>query len=494
MKTYVPNEPIAAIATALGPSALAVVRTSGAGCIDSVSRVFSRPKALLNSAGGTLIHGWICGGEKKTEKIDEVMLGVYRAPKSFTGEDMVEIFCHGGTAPVSAVYRLLLQNGFKAAQAGEFTFRAFVNGKTDLTRAEAVREIIDSKTDESRSRACGRLAGSLYDELDNIKHLILSSLAALEADIEYPEDENAVAGVFNFEDLIFARDKLAVLISSWKSEKLYQDGVRMVLCGRTNAGKSSLFNALLKEDRAIVSDIHGTTRDWLESWISFAGIPVRLFDTAGLRRTDDIVEQAGVERTLDLTDEADLLLYLIDASEGETEEDSLMIERLQKKRKPLVIVWNKTDKALAGCQTGSTSHTAAAAESFSRSADLTQKSHSLPCAYISAKTGSGLADLTETVKNLLLSAAGGTEFGSAGNALAGSERLQAGFGSLRQKKAADEALDSLNHAIAVPSLGLTLDAAVQDMEDALSFLGEITGEVGADDILENIFSRFCVGK
>ena len=494
MKTYVPNEPIAAIATALGPSALAVVRTSGAGCIDSVSRVFSRPKALLNSAGGTLIHGWICGGEKKTEKIDEVMLGVYRAPKSFTGEDMVEIFCHGGTAPVSAVYRLLLQNGFKAAQAGEFTFRAFVNGKTDLTRAEAVREIIDSKTDESRSRACGRLAGSLYDELDNIKHLILSSLAALEADIEYPEDENAVAGVFNFEDLIFARDKLTVLISSWKSEKLYQDGVRMVLCGRTNAGKSSLFNALLKEDRAIVSDIHGTTRDWLESWISFAGIPVRLFDTAGLRRTDDIVEQAGVERTLDLTDEADLLLYLIDASEGGTEEDSLMIERLQKKRKPLVIVWNKTDKAPAGCQTGSTLQTAPAAESFSRSAELTKKSYALPCVYISAKTGSGLADLTETVKNLLLSAAGGTELGSAGNALAGSERLQAGFGSLRQKKAADEALDSLNHAIAVPSLGLTLDAAVQDMEDALSFLGEITGEVGADDILENIFSRFCVGK
>ena len=494
MKTYVPNEPIAAIATALGPSALAVVRTSGAGCIDLVSRVFSRPKALLNSAGGTLIHGWICGGEKKTEKIDEVMLGVYRAPKSFTGEDMVEIFCHGGTAPVSAVYRLLLQNGFKAAQAGEFTFRAFVNGKTDLTRAEAVREIIDSKTDESRSRACGRLAGSLYDELDNIKHLILSSLAALEADIEYPEDENAVAGVFNFEDLIFARDKLAVLISSWKSEKLYQDGVRMVLCGRTNAGKSSLFNALLKEDRAIVSDIHGTTRDWLESWISFAGIPVRLFDTAGLRRTDDIVEQAGVERTLDLTGEADLLLYLIDASEGGTEEDSLMIERLQKKRKPLVIVWNKTDKAPAGCHTGSTPHTAPAAESFSRSAELTKKSYALPCVYISAKTGSGLADLTETVKNLLLSAADGTELGSAGNALAGSERLQAGFGSLRQKKAADEALDSLNHAIAVPSLDLTLDAAVQDMEDALSFLGEITGEVGADDILENIFSRFCVGK
>lgn len=456
MKRYAPNEAIAAIATALGPSALAVIRTSGADCIELVSRVFSRPKALLQAEGNSLVYGWIQNG---TEKVDEVMLGVYRAPKSFTGEDMVEIFCHGGSSPVLAVYRLLLQKGFRGAEAGEFTFRAFINGKTDLTRAEAVKEIIDSKTEASRSRACGRLAGSLYEELESIKNDVLFALSGLEADIEYPEDENAVAGAFNPSSLTEARDKLVSLISSWECEKLYRDGVRMVLCGRTNAGKSSLFNALLKEERAIVSDIHGTTRDWLESWLSFGGIPVRLFDTAGLRETEDIVEQAGVERTMDLSSEADLILYLIDASEGANAEDERTVETLKRSGKPLVIVRNKIDKAEV---------------KDGLFKDTVQ-------VRVSAKSGQGIEDLTEAVKKLLFA---GTH----------TERAQAGFGSFRQKQAADEALESLNHAISVPDLGLSPDAAVQDMEDALAFLGEITGEISPDDILENIFSRFCVGK
>lgn len=456
MKHYAPNEAIAAIATALGPSALAVIRTSGTDCINLVSRIFSRPKALLKAEANSLVYGWIQNGN---EKIDEVMLGVYRAPKSFTGEDMVEIFCHGGSSPVIAVYRLLLQNGFRGAEAGEFTFRAFINGKTDLTRAEAVKEIIDSKTDASRSRACGRLAGSLYEELESIKKDILFALSALEADIEYPEDENAVAGAFNPASLTEARGKLASLISSWECEKLYQDGVRMVLCGRTNAGKSSLFNTLLKEERAIVSDIHGTTRDWIESRLSFGGIPVRLFDTAGLRETDDIVEQAGVERTMDLSSDADLILYLIDASEGASTEDERTVEKLKAGGKPLVIVRNKIDKAEV---------------KDSLFKDTVQ-------VHVSAKNGQGIDDLTEAVKKLLF-------------AETHTERAQAGFGSLRQKQSADEALESLNHAISVPDLGLSSDAAVQDMEDALAFLGEITGEISPDDILENIFSRFCVGK
>ncbi|MGI5173159.1 tRNA uridine-5-carboxymethylaminomethyl(34) synthesis GTPase MnmE [Treponema sp. OMZ 840] len=470
MKRYAPNEAVAAVATALGPSALAVIRTSGADCIKLVSTVFSRSQTLLKAEGNSLVYGWIQNG---TEKIDEVMLGVYRAPKSFTGEDMVEIFCHGGTSPVLAVYRLLLQNGFRAAEPGEFSFRAFINGKTDLTRAEAVKEIIDSKTEVSRSRACGRLAGSLYEELAEIKKAVIFALSGLEADIEYPEDENAVSGAFDPAHLIEARDKLASLISSWECEKLYQDGVRMVLCGRTNAGKSSLFNALLKEERAIVSDIHGTTRDWIESWLSFGGIPVRLFDTAGLRETEDIVEKAGVERTMDLSSEADILLYLIDSSQGAAEEDKRAIERLAQHGKPLVIVWNKIDKVKTAAQS-ETLQSAPDAEkggAFNGTAQVR----------VSAKNGQGIDDLTETVQKLLFAGIH-------------TERGQSGFGSLRQKQAADEALESLNHAIAVPDTGLSLDAAVQDMEDALAFLGEITGEVSPDDILENIFSRFCVGK
>jgi tRNA modification GTPase len=198
-----------------------------------------------------------------------------------------------------------------------------------LTRAEAVREIIESKTDTSRGHAAGRLAGNLFEEISGIKKLIVDTLAAIEVEIEYPEDEETIADSFDRADLIQAKERLASLVASWKSEKLFQDGVRVVLCGKTNAGKSSLFNALLKEDRAIVSDIEGTTRDYLESWASFDGIPARIFDTAGLRRTDDAIEAEGVERTKDLSGEADLILYLSDATLGlqKDDEDFLSIAR-----------------------------------------------------------------------------------------------------------------------------------------------------------------------
>ncbi|HAH61515.1 MAG TPA: tRNA uridine-5-carboxymethylaminomethyl(34) synthesis GTPase MnmE, partial [Treponema sp.] len=279
---YTPDEPIAAVATALSPAALGIVRTSGKGCIELVSKLFSRPTALCSTAGYTIVYGWITDG---TERIDEVLASVFRAPKSFTGEDMVEISCHGGPSVVTAVHNLLLSHGFRQAERGEFTFRAYINGKTDLTRAEAVREIIDSHTDASRGRAAGRLAGSLYEEIDSIKKLLTDTLASIEVEVEYPEDEETIAGSFDRAGIEKAVGSLQTLADSWKSEKLYQDGARVVLCGRTNAGKSSLFNAILKEDRAIVSEVAGTTRDWLESWASFDGIPVRLFDTAGLRET-----------------------------------------------------------------------------------------------------------------------------------------------------------------------------------------------------------------
>lgn len=475
MSRYAPEEPIAAIATALAPSALAIVRVSGKNSIKLLSHIFSRPKTLIEAAGNTLVYGWIVDTHKKKsvcgqnssssgEKLDEVMVAVYRAPKSFTGEEMAEISCHGGTSPVLAVYNLLLQSGFRAAEHGEFTFRAFINGKTDLTRAEAVREIIDSKTDESRSRAAGRLAGAVYTELERIKKLLIETLADIEAEIEYPEDENAIADAFDPQKLLRAKDELTRLASTWDSEKLYQDGARIVLCGKTNAGKSSLFNMLLKEERAIVSDVHGTTRDWIESWISFSGIPARLFDTAGLRITADTIEQAGVERSHELAQEADLILYLVDTTEGLSDEDCATI---QKFTSPVILVLNKIDKV------------ASTEKISSKIASSTMLN--CPQVRISSKTGAGIFELGEVVKAVLLD---GTQ----------TERTQAGLGSLRQKQSAHEALDSLVHAIQVPALNLPLDAVVQDIEDALSFLGEITGEVSPDDILESIFSRFCVGK
>lgn len=461
---YTPDEPIAAIATALVPSALGIIRTSGAGALHLVGKLFSRPAALLSARPSSLVYGWICS--PSGEHVDEVLLGVFCAPKSFTGEDMVEIYCHGGTAVVLKIYQLLLQTGFREAKRGEFTFRAFVNGKTDLTRAEAVHEIIDSKTDEARSHAADRLSGWLYQELALIKKRLVHTLAALEAEIEYPEDEETIADAFDASELILVQEELSRMCASWTSEKLYQDGARVILCGKTNAGKSSLFNTLLKEERAIVSDIHGTTRDWLECGVSFGGLPARLFDTAGLRETEDIIERKGVERTESLAGAADLMLYVIDSHIGITDDDRrfLLAFAAEYPALPILLVYNKND----------------AVSDIPAVYEI--NGHSFPFVSVSAKLGTGIDTLTAEVRKLL-------------GACNETVREHPGLGSRRQRRAAGEALDSISHALQIAQdHSLPLDAVVQDIEDALDFLGEITGAVTPDDILDTVFSQFCLGK
>ncbi|MBQ4378717.1 MAG: tRNA uridine-5-carboxymethylaminomethyl(34) synthesis GTPase MnmE [Treponema sp.] len=459
---YTPEEPVAAIATALAPAALGIVRCSGKNCIELLSKIFSRPKALLEAAGNTIVYGWI--QESKDSKIDEVLVSVFRAPCSFTGEDMVEISCHGGVHVVQAVYNLLLKHGFRSAEKGEFTFRAYINGKADLTKAEAVREIIDSKTDESQSRAAGRLAGNLFETIDSVKKQIVDTLAAIEVEIEYPEDEETIADSFDSSELENAAKTLAELADSWKSEKIYQDGARVVLCGKTNAGKSSLFNALLKEDRAIVSDIEGTTRDFIESWIDFSGIPARLFDTAGLRETSDVIEAVGVERTKDLSGDADLILYLVDSSQGLSEEDEKFI---REQTVPLILVWNKCDKENTG-------------DSPAKNPENAFSDKNIVQVKISAKKGEGLGELSEAVKNAL-------------SVSKDTDRTRCGLGSERQKISVEKALESVLHALSLTK-DYALDAVVQDLEDSLDALGEVTGDVTPDDVLGSIFSHFCVGK
>lgn len=487
---YTPEEPISSIATALAPAALGIVRVSGKGCIELVSKVFSRPKALLEAPGNTLVYGWI---QEENKKIDEVMLAVYRAPKSFTGEDMVEIFCHGGPSVVTAIQNLMLRSGFRQADRGEYTFRAYINGKTDLTKAEAIKEIIDSHTDDSRSHAAGRLAGSLFQEIDSIKKLIIDTLAAIEVEIEYPEDEETIADTFDRDDIVLAISRLQSLVDSWKSEKLYQDGARVVLAGRTNAGKSSLFNAILKEERAIVSNIEGTTRDWLESWASINGIPVRLFDTAGLRETDDVIEAQGVQLTKNLAQDADVVLYLIDSTAGLSPDDTSFIENCQE---PMVIVYTKTDLAnstnlnlgvfaensvVSDSERGESLPLAPAAGASSATPSNGGHPRNAPVVQISSKNGNGLKNLFDEVTKILT--AGLT-----------TERQQAGLGSARQKDAVAEALECTKHALVSADDNYTLDAVVQDLEDALDALSEVTGDVTPDDVLGSIFANFCVGK
>ena len=499
---YTPEEPISSIATALAPAALGIVRTSGKGCIELVSKVFSRPKALLEAGANTLVYGWILDSADSDQgdksKIDEVMLAVYKGPKSFTGEDMVEIFCHGGPAVVTAIQNLMLKIGFRQANRGEYTFRAYINGKTDLTKAEAIKEIIDSHTDVSRSHAAGRLSGSLFTEIDSIKKLIIDTLASIEVEIEYPEDEETIADTFDRKDIELAISRLQGLVDSWKGEKLYQDGARVVLAGRTNAGKSSLFNAILKEERAIVSDIEGTTRDWLESWASINGIPVRLFDTAGLRQTEDVIEAQGVQISKNLVQDADVVLYLVDGREGMNEEDKAFVEKCTE---PLIVVFTKadlvetgilraeplgegveeavnTETKLAASATASTSFSSKNSIPFFAAGT---QGKAFPSLNISAKTGSGMAELYEKITAVITSGVS-------------TERQQAGLGSARQKEAVAEALECVKHALVSADDNYTLDAVVQDLEDALDALGQVTGDVTPDDVLGSIFANFCVGK
>ena len=454
---YTLNDEIAAIATALAPGALGIVRTSGMRSLELISHFFSRPKALLQAKGHTLLYGWI---HDNGIKIDEVVLCIYRAPKSNTGENAVEIICHGGPSVVKAVYRLCIQNGFRAAERGEFTFRSFIHGKTDLTRAEAVREIIDSKTQTAQQKAAGRLSGNVFHTIEAIKKDVMTALAALEVEIEYPEDEQAIADSFDEGLLQKPLEALQLLTASWQTEKIYQTGVRLVLAGKTNAGKSSLFNALLKEDRAIVSDIHGTTRDWLEAELDFKGIPVHIFDTAGLRATIDAIEAIGVQRSIELASAADIVLYLIDGTKPPDTDDTTFIKQ---NTAPLIIVRTKSDKG--------------------EQAPLPAALQRYPAVSLSSKTGAGIDALIAATVQLITT-----------DTALPMQDIGVSLGTERQKEAVTAALQALQHALKAANSGYPLDAVIQDVEEAVHALGSITGEVRTDDILDKIFSGFCVGK
>ncbi|CEM60616.1 tRNA uridine-5-carboxymethylaminomethyl(34) synthesis GTPase MnmE [Treponema phagedenis] len=462
---YALDDDIAAIATALAPAALGIVRTSGKTCIERVSRFFSRPAALQKAPGNSIVYGWIIDAGKK---LDEVVALVYRAPKSFTGENCIEIICHGGVQTVKSLYRLCLDSGFRAAEKGEFSFRSFINGKTDLTGAEAIAEIIGAKTLQAQTLAAGRLSGNLFAELQAIKEKLLTALAAIEVEIEYPEDEETIADAFDTALLEEPLTRLQELEASRAGEKIFQEGVRIVLAGKTNSGKSSLFNALLKEDRAIVSDIHGTTRDWLETDIDFSGIPVKLFDTAGIRETSDTIEAIGVQRSLDLLAEADAVFYLADGRTKLSPEDKDFIVQ---NTKPLIVVRSRAALMTDG------EKDYALKEMRALSA---QAKKEFSCICIDSKTMEGVGALVQTTAALITEGKPATS--------------DISLGTERQKIAVQQAAAAAKHALHAARQGFPLDAIVQDIEESLAFLGEITGEVRSDDILDKIFSGFCVGK
>ena len=451
------ERPIAAIATALAPAAIAAIRLSGDRTVELLAERFSRPSALRDADGHTMHHGSIV--DDAGRPVDEVLVAVYRRPRSYTGEEAAEVFCHGSPAGARRVLAVLLAAGFDAAEPGEFTRRAFLNGKLDLTRAEAVNEIVGAQTATAHAFALERLAGGVEAAVRDVRSALVEAMAQLAVQLDYPEEETGPVEV-DASRLGSAAARARDLAATYGRGRLFQEGARVAIAGRTNAGKSALFNRLLRHDRSIVSDVHGTTRDYVEALIDVDGIPVRLFDTAGLRAASEPVEEEGVRRSHGIIEGSDLVLYVVDAFSGATADDH---ERLAwiRARTPALLVLNKMDLASPPAAGGGD-----------------------PAAVrVSALTAAGMDELNASVSTELLRAAGGE--GTAGATVIDSERQHALL--LRAAEAVERTVESLEN-------GMPADVAAVDLQEALDAVGEITGEVASAEILDAMFGSFCVGK
>lgn len=437
MDAYTTDEPIYALATPYAPSAIAVVRTSGDNAIEMISRAFSGAKRLLSAQNATLVHGRL--RDASGSDVDEVVLAVYRKGHGYTGEEAVEINAHGSLRGLDRIFRLLEELGFRKAKKGEFTYRAFMHGRLDLTQAEAVEELISAKSESVQAAALDRLEGSLKKKLQDIRRRLLMMSASLEVQLDYAEDEILEDWVMPTAELDAIISELSRIRATYDASALWREGAKVVLAGETNAGKSSLFNLLTKEERAIVSPVRGTTRDYLEADTMIHGIPVRLYDTAGLRESDDEIEMEGIRRSERLIREADLVLYLV--APGDSEEVSWDT--------PTITVRTKSD--------------------LSRGEGLS----------VSVKSGEGLDELLDEIKRRLTEGRG--DFSS--SVIIDSER---------QKDALDRLLSQLEFLVSHGDESYDIIALF--FQSALSVLGEITGEVTSEELLDTLFSNFCLGK
>ena len=471
---YGDDFPIVAFATTPGNSALTLIRCSGKGSIELFASIFDFSEKIIKASGNSVVHGWIID-------TDEVLVSVFRSPKSYTGEDSLDICCHGGPVAGKAVLEKIKSAGFRDALPGEFTFRAFMNGKMDLTKSESVMELVGAKTEKGRQNAINRLSGTLQTEINEIKQILVQVLAGAEIYLDYSEDEvsaesdetgkEEIAGKLPNKELAKqALERLQKLYPSWQAERIYQEGVTVVIAGQPNAGKSHLFNAFIKEDRSIVTDTPGTTRDWIEAWINIKGIPIRLVDTAGIRETEDPVELIGVERSLDLLQEAQIVLYLVDCTIGVTDKDRNFIleyaTQADTSGQTYLLVWNKIDIAPLP-------------QKLSTYVDLMYKVKN--AVSVSAKTGEGLDDLNYEIVSAIMESQKSSD-------------VSASLGTERQKKLVGTACAALEEAIEMAEDDKPLDLIAPLLREAVNALGEITGEISTADILEEMFSKFCVGK
>jgi tRNA modification GTPase len=456
------EDTITAISTPLGEGGIGIVRISGKDSIKIADRIFKGEKPLGEILSHRASYGEIIDVEAG-EAIDEVLLTLFKAPKSYTAEDLVEISCHGGQLVLSRVLEQALKCGARLAEPGEFTLRAFINGRIDLSQAEAVTEVIRAKTDLGLKLALKHLKGDLSEKINSYRDKLTDILARLEVEIDFSEEDieplnrNKVS-----EEIESIQRDLESLLSTYDEGKILKEGLNVVIVGKTNVGKSSLLNALLKEDRAIVTPIPGTTRDVISEFANFRGVPVRLVDTAGYRISEDTIELEGIRRTKIEIDDADLLLLIIDTSMEIDDEDLDLKNQLRKGR--FLTVFNKIDIATS---------------------DLIRKNEERieekQVIKVSALEGEGLEELKQKIV-------------TASRALKKDRTQGVIISSLRHKDALSRAKRSLRLARDSLKKGMSPEFVALDVRAALDAIGEVVGKTVTDDILNKIFSEFCIGK
>lgn len=453
---------IAAIATPPGEGAISIVRLSGDDAVTLADQVF-KGKDLTKVSSHTINYGHFID-PKTREIVDEVMVSVLRAPKTFTREDTVEINCHGGIVPTNKILQVLLTNGARLAEPGEFTKRAFLHGRIDLAQAESVMDLIRAKTDRSMKAALNQLDGDLSQLIKNLRQEILDVLAQVEVNIDYPEydDVEEMTSKLLREKALDVCAKIEQLLVTARQGKILREGLATALVGRPNVGKSSLLNHLLHEDKAIVTDIAGTTRDVIEEYVNVLGVPLKLVDTAGIRETDDRVEKIGVERSRQALDRSDLVILLLNASEPLTTEDIELLQLTQDKKR--IIVLNKMD--------------------LEPKLDLNELYQYVDKAEVlqtSVLKNEGIRELEEHIATLFY---GGIENSQTTVLVTNARHIAL----LEQARAALEAvLTGLDQELPV-------DLVQIDMTRAWELLGEITGDSYQDELLDQLFSQFCLGK
>lgn len=447
------EDTIAAVATTIGESSINVIRISGKDSINVANKIFS--KDISNVPSHTVHYGFIV---ENNEKIDEVFLSVFRTPKSFTTEDVVEISVHGGSASVNKVMELVLSNGARLAEPGEFLKRAFLNGRIDLTQAEAVGDLINAQTESSRKMALKGVDKTIFCEINELKEKVLALIANIEVNIDYPEYEDieVLTNESILPDIKKFKEKLEEIIKKSEDSKVIKEGIRVGIIGRPNVGKSSLLNSLLEEEKAIVTDVPGTTRDTVEGSLIVSGIPLNIIDTAGIRKTEDTVEKIGVEKSLKIIDTSDLLIYILNNNEEITEEEKEILEKTKNKKR--IIVVNKIDLK-------------------------TKLNKKLLDCYIeiSVKENIGIDKIKDEIKRLF-------------NIGEISTNDMTYLSNARSIALLKKSLNNINDAINEINNNNPIDIVELSLKESWNNLGEVIGETYTDELLDELFSRFCLGK